>query len=235
MRCRCIAQSRVRALSELTPHSPPPPLRRSQSLPAGPLSPEPPAYLDGTYPGDYGWDSAGLSADPETFAGFRETEVIHARWAMLGLLGCITPEIIFGQSWFTAGAEILKEDGLNYLGREQLVHAQNVLATVGIQVVLMGLAEAYRASGTGPAGTVDGDERIYPGGSFDPLNLSEGDLADLKVKEIKHGRLAMVSMLGLYVQAITTGEGPIAAWKAHIADPAGANGFAFATQFVPGN
>merc|ERR1719333_1047501 len=205
---------------------------RSLYLPTGLLDPDDiPEYLTGELAGDYGYDPLGLGKDGNV-AKYREAELIHARWAMLGALGAIVPEAIqaFGKDtgngeyavWWKTGAALLDGGpGLEYAG---LKIPLPLIAAVGIEVLLLAGIEKYRADGDGPAGVAE--DKLYPGGKyFDPLGLaSDPDaFAELQVKEIKNGRLAMVSMLGFAVQAAVTREGPFANWSKHLADPFGYN------------
>jgi light-harvesting complex II chlorophyll a/b binding protein 5 len=187
-----------------------------------------PAYLTGEVPGDYGYDPFGLSKKPEDFDKYQAYELIHARWAMLGAAGFILPEAfnkygaVCGPEavWWKTGALLLDGDTLQYFGATIPV---NLAAAVIAEVVLVGGAEYYRSTNKSPLGS-DLD-RLHPGGAFDPLGLANDpdQFALLKVKEIKNGRLAMFSMLGFFIQAYVTGEGPVENLSAHLSDPFGNN------------
>lgn len=206
---------------------------------------EVPAYLNGELPGDYGYDPLGLAKSAEGVKSFRAFELIHARWAMLGAAGMFIPEGLKANgadikvgSWIDAGTEMLKGGTLDYFAVPWTVvdNPLPLAAIALIEVVLVGSAENYRRTGTGPKGyapgignfessAFDGLDSLYPGGPLDPFDLARDPeiFQELKIKEIKNGRLAMVATLGFYVQAAVTGEGPYANWSKHVADPFGYN------------
>jgi light-harvesting complex II chlorophyll a/b binding protein 4 len=134
---------------------------------------------------------------------FRETELIHGRWAMLGVLGALVAEGVTGQSWIDAAkAELAGAPA--YAGLE-LPWSINTAAV--LNSLLMGGVEIFRNS------ELDPERRCYPGGAFDPLNFADESnpqrAFQLKEAELKHGRLAMVAALGFAVQAGFAGEGAL--------------------------
>ncbi|KAK3446266.1 hypothetical protein EUGRSUZ_A01999 [Eucalyptus grandis] len=138
---------------------------------------------------------------------------------MLGVLGGIFAELLscngvkFGKAvWFKAGVQIFSEGRLDYLGNPSLIDAQHL--------GLLGHT---------------GDPPIYPGGSLDPLSLTDDPKAftELKVKEINKWEVCHVLQSGFFVQAMVTGKGPSENLADHLADPANNNAWAYATNFVP--
>ncbi|KAD4385014.1 hypothetical protein E3N88_25182 [Mikania micrantha] len=201
----------------------------------GPIPFEYPTYLDGELPGDYGFDIAGLSQDPVAFNRYCNFEILHARWAMLAALGALIPELLdlvgafhfVEPVWWRVGYSKLQGETLDYLGIPGLHFAgsQGVIVIAICQVLLMVGPEYARYCGIEalePLGIYLPGDINYPGGAlFDPLNLSEdpAGFQELKVKEIKNGRLAMVAWLGFYAQAALTGKGPVQNLVDFISDP----------------
>ena len=180
--------------------------------------------------GDFGYDPLKLGKDPKALAWFQQAEIQHARWAMLGTAGVLVTELgtKLGLGdfpvWYEAGA---KAD-ISFTNAPTLLIAE---------ALLMGWAETKRyydyvnagSQGTegsflGAEGALKGSgDPAYPGGPFDPLGWSKGaDLEELKLKEIKNGRLAMFSFLGYMGQAYGhgyDGTGVLDDLQAHLSAP----------------
>jgi light-harvesting complex II chlorophyll a/b binding protein 7 len=210
---------------------------------------DPPKYLKGELPGDYGFDPLGFAAPPisddassapmdvETpksssnpvlnanLDRFVELELLHARWAMLAVVGVVVPELLASTEtlpiaepvWWRVGAAKAAGENLDYLGLGGFVIAgkQGIAIIALCQLVLMGGPEYARFVGIRslePVGVYLPGDKNYPGGApFDPFGLA-GDATfyeQQRVAEIKHGRLAMVAMAGVFAQALATRTGPV--------------------------
>merc|ERR1719159_1172097 len=190
-----------------------------------------PSHLDGSLAADFGFDPLNLGADPSKLKWFREAELVHARWAMLGTAGVLAQEIARPDIFF-------------YDAPTEIELPFNAVGLVAVQFLLMHYTEirryyAWRDGGKGKmledpvfkGNSLPDHTPGYPGGIFAPF--IPGTLDDLKVKEIKNGRLAMLAFIGFIMSAQVTGKNPVANLIDHVNSPMSTNIFAKAAV-IPG-
>jgi len=150
--------------------------------------------------GDVGFDPFGFAGeDKDTLMNMREAEIKHGRLAMLAAVGWPLAEL-FDKSiagflglepalTSTGASPSLLNGGLDKIEPDYWV----------IVVAIAGLAE-LASSDTKEA---KGKDYVLGDCGFDPLGLfpedKDGKFA-MQTKEIKHGRIAMMAILGYAVQ-----------------------------------
>jgi light-harvesting complex I chlorophyll a/b binding protein 1 len=127
----------------------------------------------------FGFDPFKFGEVPANLSRFQTAELINGRWAMLGVAGMIAVEL-FGQgTWYDAPLAYLNGGKGTYFG----VTVPFDLGTLAlIEFAALAYVEIARLQETDP------EKKSYPGGPFDPLGFSKGNVNELKLKEIKNGK-----------------------------------------------
>ena len=146
-----------------------------------------------------------------------DIEVIHGRWAMLAVSGVWAQENAGAGPWWEAGKECTANAcNLRFAGFGEFSASPTgaLYGLIFIETLLLG--GALKACRTGLLENPFKDglkvNDPYPGGRFDPFNYANKDEIDLdmmKIRELKHGRLAMLAWLGILGQAVSTEAGAV--------------------------
>merc|ERR1712146_416844 len=116
-----------------------------------------PSYLT-NITGSYGFDPLGLGSTPANLARFQEAELIHCRWAMLGMAGALAVEVLGYGNWYDAPLAAKQ----TYFGVDVPLDLNTL---IGIEFIVMAATEARRFGITEP------EKKLYPG--FDPVGLAK--------------------------------------------------------------
>mmetsp|Transcript_17519 Transcript_17519/g.50468 ORF Transcript_17519/g.50468 Transcript_17519/m.50468 type:complete len:296 (+) Transcript_17519:59-946(+) len=159
-----------------------------------------PQHLDGSMAGDRGFDPFNLASNPDNLLKLRNSELKHARLAMLASVGWVFGELFHSDlagSWGLPNALNINDrvpsvlnGGLGNISPIFWISALAAAATV----------EAF----SGAAGEIQSADL-----GFDPLGLSkksEGLKRYLEESELFNGRLAMLAITGFAIQEWFTGN-----------------------------
>merc|ERR1719183_1075670 len=184
--------------------------------------------LDGTLPGDVGFDPFGLAATAPgcwflgekyktiglgTLTWYREAELMHGRIAQLAALGWIFPEIAHFPGKESLGIDFSEVNPLEAIGSVPAqanwqIFAFATLLEGGRIRKIIAEGDAYQA---GDLGLGQGSSNISPFGEgrFNPFGFdyTPEEFAEKQLQEIKHCRLAMLAVFFQYTKSADLGPG----------------------------
>lgn len=153
---------------------------------------ENPTGLIGAIPPVGFWDPAGFAekATPEELTRYREVEIMHGRFAQLAVIGMLVPEKYAAEGTF--GDDFLAPTGtaLEVFNTDPVW----VALTFGVISVL----ETVRLLETQPGNRENA--RTIENGLY--VTPTPEKLMDYRLKELQHGRLAMLAFAGQVAQEL---------------------------------
>lgn len=172
-----------------------------------------PPNLDGSLPGDVGFDPAGFSNNPPrqwliggqpgSLKWYREAEIVHGRVAQLAVLGMLIPSFYH----FPGNPDVgVAENAFAELNPYKALTSVPAEGLWQITLIIFGI-ELNRIKRIIRGDKEPGDLGLGQTG-FNPFNFNytEEEYREKQVQEIKHGRLAMVGALGMLLQTAASGK-----------------------------
>jgi hypothetical protein len=161
--------------------------------------PEPMPFNFGGEKTSKNFDPVGFSERaPEWLNWFREAELKHGRQAMLATVGLVVPEFVR-----VPGAQFSFDAVPNVLD------AHDALLDTSMKQILLWVSFAEVCT-LAALSNMNEFDRVPGDYGFDPLGVYPTDPAkqkEMKLKELKNGRLAMVAIGGMVVGSSITGHG----------------------------
>jgi len=149
-----------------------------------------PPALDGTMPGDKGFDPLLLS-NTVPLAWSREAELKHARVCMLAVVGYVSVDLGFRVPYAPEVGSLAAHDAAIEKGP-----MFGLFVVISLFEIVTGIPKVFQLMND-PDAAPPGDYK------FDPLGF--GGSPDLQEKELSNGRLAMMAFSGIVTQSVLTG------------------------------